>query len=183
MTRKEAIHLLVRHDIQELSRDTREQLLIDWWSIDASDLEYDALPDALKAMLAKADEPDDPMRTLYDPLLDVALRRSFVGVTNSYLERRLAQLGTPARVEGVAEELAPCPCCRFRTLQARGGYEICRVCFWEDDGSNDIDRVSAPNHMSLREAREAFARLGAITEGAREHVLPDGKERYARHEG
>ena len=27
-----------------------------------------------------------------------------------------------------------CPCCGFRTLGTRGGFEICAVCFWEDDG-------------------------------------------------
>lgn len=183
MTRKEAIQMLARHDMRQLSRDAREQLLVDWWSIDADDFEYDALPDVLKATLAKADEPDEPMKALYDPLLELALRRSFVGVTNSYLERRLARTGADAKVEGVAEVLAPCPCCRFRTLQARGEYQICKVCFWEDDGSNDVDSVSAPNHMSLREARERFARLGAVTEAAREHVLPDGKERYPSDDG
>ena len=30
-----------------------------------------------------------------------------------------------------------CPCCHFRTLQGRGGFEICSICFWEDDGQDD----------------------------------------------
>ena len=32
-----------------------------------------------------------------------------------------------------------CPCCQFRTLSARGAYEICPVCLWEDDGQDDHD--------------------------------------------
>lgn len=29
----------------------------------------------------------------------------------------------------------PCPCCGHRVLDAvPGSYEICPVCFWEDDG-------------------------------------------------
>ncbi|MDX2622394.1 CPCC family cysteine-rich protein [Streptomyces sp. NPDC012486] len=29
----------------------------------------------------------------------------------------------------------PCPCCGHRVLDAMpGSYEICPVCFWEDDG-------------------------------------------------
>jgi hypothetical protein len=32
-----------------------------------------------------------------------------------------------------------CPCCGFRTLNERGGYDICPVCFWEDDGQDDAD--------------------------------------------
>lgn len=26
-----------------------------------------------------------------------------------------------------------CPCCGFKTLDERGGYDICEVCDWEDD--------------------------------------------------
>lgn len=32
-----------------------------------------------------------------------------------------------------------CPCCQFRTLHERGGFELCPVCFWEDDGQDDQD--------------------------------------------
>jgi len=26
-----------------------------------------------------------------------------------------------------------CPCCGYLTLPERGAYDICPVCFWEDD--------------------------------------------------
>ena len=35
--------------------------------------------------------------------------------------------------------LYPCPCCRYKTLAERGGFDICPVCFWEDDGKDDED--------------------------------------------
>lgn len=45
-----------------------------------------------------------------------------------------------------------CPCCGHLTLCGRAGYEICPVCFWEDDGqdSHDADEVrGGPNiHIS-----------------------------------
>lgn len=44
MTRDEAIDLLVRRDLDQLSNDERETLLLDWWAIDASDPDYDSLP-------------------------------------------------------------------------------------------------------------------------------------------
>jgi hypothetical protein len=57
-----------------------------------------------------------------------------------------------------------CPCCRCKTLHERGGYEICPVCFWEDDGQDDYDADivrGGPNPTSLTEARHNFKEFGA----------------------
>ncbi|WP_328401066.1 CPCC family cysteine-rich protein [Streptomyces sp. NBC_00390] len=58
-----------------------------------------------------------------------------------------------------------CPCCRYVTLSERGWYEICPVCFWEDDGQDDHDANEVrggPNHgLSLTEARQNFKDTGA----------------------
>ncbi|WP_246159299.1 CPCC family cysteine-rich protein [Catellatospora sichuanensis] len=61
-----------------------------------------------------------------------------------------------------------CPCCGYLTLDERGGYELCPVCFWEDDGQDqhDADEVrGGPNgKLSLTAARRNFANLGASSE-------------------
>ena len=45
-----------------------------------------------------------------------------------------------ARLDGQPANLPlRCPCCGCLTLGERGGYEICPVCFWEDDGQDDHD--------------------------------------------
>ncbi|MFI0943848.1 CPCC family cysteine-rich protein [Streptomyces sp. NPDC021020] len=53
-----------------------------------------------------------------------------------------------------------CPCCRHVTLTHRGGFEMCRICGWEDDGQDDHDAdavAGGPNgSMSLAEARRRF---------------------------
>ncbi|MFJ8072319.1 CPCC family cysteine-rich protein [Peribacillus sp. NPDC096447] len=53
-----------------------------------------------------------------------------------------------------------CPCCGFPTLDERGGYDICELCNWEDDGQDDLyaDEVwGGPNgDYSLTEARRNF---------------------------
>ena len=56
-----------------------------------------------------------------------------------------------------------CPCCGYPMLSSRGDFEICLLCWWEDDGLDDeqgypgdLDRESGPNHMTLREARRNF---------------------------
>lgn len=59
-----------------------------------------------------------------------------------------------------------CPCCRFLTLEQRGAFEICPVCFWEDDGQDDRDADIArggPNStLSLSDARKNFLKFGAM---------------------
>lgn len=61
-----------------------------------------------------------------------------------------------------------CPCCRCKTLDERGVYEICPVCFWEDDGQDDHDaRVirGGPNgSLSLSQGRLNYASSGACEE-------------------
>jgi hypothetical protein len=65
-----------------------------------------------------------------------------------------------------------CPCCRNLTLAERGAYEICPVCYWEDDGQDDRDADivrGGPNYgLSLTAARANFVRIGA----AEPRVLP-----------
>lgn len=77
-----------------------------------------------------------------------------------------------------------CPCCGHATLSSRGDYEICPVCFWEDDGQDDADAAVArggPNRSSLAEARRSFSRIGASHEAHLAHVRrPTGEERQLR---
>ena len=59
---------------------------------------------------------------------------------------------------------APCPCCGFRTLRARGDSELCPVCWWEDDGQDDADADvvrGGPNWVSLAQARANYRQIGA----------------------
>ncbi len=76
----------------------------------------------------------------------------------------------------------PCPCCGYLTLGERGGYEICSVCFWEDDGQDDHDADEVrggPNHgLSLTQARRNFAEYGACDERCRQFVRPPTVEEH-----
>lgn len=58
-----------------------------------------------------------------------------------------------------------CPCCKSLTLHGRGGYEICDVCFWEDDGQDehdaDVIRGGPNGSLSLTQARANFREIGA----------------------
>lgn len=69
-----------------------------------------------------------------------------------------------------------CPCCRCFTLKEPGSFEICPVCFWEDDGQGDDDAdevLAGPNgDLSLTRARANYAAFGACEERHRAHVRP-----------
>ncbi len=71
-----------------------------------------------------------------------------------------------------------CPCCGYKTLHERNGFEICPVCFWEDDGQDDHDADEVhggPNgSLSLAEARKNFASGGACEEA----MLPNVRQAY-----
>jgi Cysteine-rich CPCC len=79
-----------------------------------------------------------------------------------------------------------CPCCLYPTLPMRGGFEVCPVCYWEDDGQDDhdADRVrGGPNEaFSLTEARANFAAFGVYDAVRRSKVRsPTAQEkRYRR---
>jgi Cys-tRNA(Pro)/Cys-tRNA(Cys) deacylase len=61
-----------------------------------------------------------------------------------------------------------CPCCGFYTLPepAGGKYNICPVCWWEDDPvqMDDEDYEGGANEVSLRQARKNFMDFGASDE-------------------
>lgn len=176
MTRAEAIGLLVEEDLLALVKSERASLVLDWWTIDADDSEYLDVPEDLRREMATRGEPD-AVGARYDPLLRIALRHRYIGVLNSYLETRLHRTGRNESVSGSIERLRPCRCCRYRTLSDQG-WDVCPVCFWEDDGTENLDRVSGANHLTLGQGRENFERFGACSERARSHVLADGRERF-----
>lgn len=75
-----------------------------------------------------------------------------------------------------------CPCCGYLTLGERGGFEICDVCFWEDDGQDahdaDVIRGGPNGPLSLTQARLNFARFGACSERHVVHVRPPTAEEH-----
>ncbi len=67
-----------------------------------------------------------------------------------------------------------CPCCRFLTLPERDGYDICPVCYWEDDGQDDHDadvKRGGSNHgISLTQGRQIYLTCGASSKRLLPHV-------------
>ena len=65
-----------------------------------------------------------------------------------------------------------CPCCGYYTLESVGEYEICPVCFWEDDPlqREKPDYEGGANELSLNECRENYKKYGACEERLVLHV-------------
>lgn len=67
-----------------------------------------------------------------------------------------------------------CPCCGYQTLDEKppGTFNICEVCFWEDDNVqfDDLDYVGGANRVSLRIGRLNFERFGACQPDMAKHV-------------
>lgn len=63
-----------------------------------------------------------------------------------------------------------CQCCGFYTIG--GNYEICPVCFWEDDPiqAERPDCAGGANSISLIEAKKNFAMYGACEERLAKYV-------------
>ena len=65
-----------------------------------------------------------------------------------------------------------CPCCGYKTLGRRGDYEICPICFWEDDIGQEKDpgSIGGANKVSLREAQRNFMKFGACDKESIKYV-------------
>lgn len=58
-------------------------------------------------------------------------------------------------------DMHKCPCCDCMTIGLPHCYEICPVCFWEDDGTEDVNEGFGPNATTLGDARRNYATIGA----------------------
>ena len=80
----------------------------------------------------------------------------------------------------------PCACCGYLTMRVPpgdGSYEICPVCFWEDDGVQwkNPDYPGGANKPSLREARRNFYEHGANDLAEVSSVRPPRPDEEPRH--
>lgn len=59
--------------------------------------------------------------------------------------------------------MLPCRCCGYLTISMRGYFEICPVCYWEDDEEqfDDPDYAGGANGISLKQAKNNYAGFGA----------------------
>lgn len=110
-------------------------------------------------------------------------------VETHFNQRMKAQLDTIERGLDLSKTVSidsalQCPCCDYFTLNNRGDFEICAVCFWEDDGIdiNQPDMFSTPNHMTLRVGRHNFQTFGACDSSFISNVISEIKRKHLKIE-
>lgn len=107
------------------------------------------------------------------------IRDGYIGIKLPYIEEKIRNFyQLPIKINGTPKELFTCFCCNYKTILERGNYQICKVCFWEDDGGNDGSKYSHVNHMTLNEAKDNFKIKGAILERFLNFVDVKGKLKY-----
>lgn len=187
MTRSEAIAHVARADLALFPADERASTLEtmhgEAWDTDEG---WQALPPDLREELASGRLEADPSSSRYDAALLLHIAYYHRGATNDYLIRRLNQLGIPAAsITGQPAPMEACPCCGYSTLDQRGQYDICVVCWWEDDGQDNPsadETWGAVNHgVSLSRARANFLTHG-IYDPARHDLRPHQQpaDKFAR---
>jgi hypothetical protein len=141
------------------------------------------LPDDLRQQVERAKVKDlhDPR---FIPLLIARQSERLREYTNRYLSECLeAETGESVVLTGAYTPLpAICPCCGAASLEEQGVWEICTVCWWEDDGQGDHnadDVLGGPNGgQSLTRARINYLTHG-IFDPKRDDLRAYQVPRYA----
>lgn len=161
MERNLAIEKLASKRLKELTEKERiEQLevmpLEDW----TDNSEWKLLPKNIRKEYDEGEFIDNPNSNKYDDVLLIWLKSSLQAISNEYLESEL----DIENVFGNVFLLEPCPCCGARTIGERAEYDICKVCWWEDDGQDNKEAdiiMGGPNYgISLTQGRINYLKFG-----------------------
>ncbi|MBP1822529.1 hypothetical protein [Mycobacterium sp. OAE908] len=155
------------------------------WSEDSA---WSALSHDVRRELEEGELQHPASSSRYDGALLMWLRTRYRLTTNDFLRDYARTLGIAVdavdEVVGEPPAAEACPCCGYATLDARGCSDICHVCWWEDDGTDndDAETVGGPNHdVSLTQGRANFLTHGS-SDPRRDDLLPfhDPPQRYRR---
>ncbi len=161
MKREEVLDIYISKTIENFSVETREGELYTVFSSDWSSVKgFDELSENIKDLIDKKEFPNDFEDKQYDEILFFKLRDDFKGITNDFLSKYTGLEIT----EGLHTKLETCPCCGFKTIEKRFEFEICLVCWWEDDGQDnetaDGYGSGANGGITLTQGRYNFLKYG-----------------------
>lgn len=150
------------------------EFCIYYFHIDCEDFEFYFIPQYFKDIMDELD-PDaliknpDLFKSEFYIYLKPALFllantivfESMKDIKNSFLVNELKLNGLETSInDDLSSSLFVCPCCGYSTI--KNLYDICQICFWQDDGVRDQATYSSPNGFTLREGRENFEKYNSI---------------------
>ena len=160
MERKAVLDIYLKKKIEEFTPEKREEELSELTFGDWSNTEgWNLLPKEIRDSMKNDSFPENAEDAKYDQVLLFKFRDHCKGYTNDYLT---LQTGLEIK-SGKPADLETCPCCGLKTIEERFHYEICTVCWWEDDGqdNNTAESFSGPNSgTSLMQGRINFIKHG-----------------------
>lgn len=189
LRREEAVSLIAGEDLKKLSKKERkEQLELmlfgeDW----SNERDWSEIPkELIRKFVGKPWRSiEDYEESKYDPILLMAMKNNYSLATNKYILKLVKFLYPQASsIDGKAEAGFPCPCCGYNTLASLGDYDICAICWWEDDSQDNHNAhlaLGGPNRVSLLSARLNFLNTG-ISDPTRTDLveLQEPKEKYTQ---
>jgi len=181
MHRDEAIVLLAKDYIKHRSNRLK---LIEYLRVDGWDLSEWTFDDFIKDVEKNDDDPSsalilkndlfenfktgdfsDVMEAKYGELLIAESIPAYGFWANEYLLEKVNALNYDVEtIEGEIANVFSCPCCGRDSLPERHGWDICPICWWEDDGTDNVEAslyYSGPNKgLQLTEGRINFLIFG-----------------------
>lgn len=176
MKRSKATDILIRHKLDQLSNEERSNqltvMLLECWN-EAKTWKF--LPEEIKVEFEGDELLFDSSSSRYDVVLRVWLEDELQAVSNEYLIKELGRSGIAAsEIQGEPSDFFACPCCGRRTLEEIGAYDICKVCWWEDDGQDNQNAhiaMGGPNYgISLSQARYNYL-TGGLYDPSRKDLM------------
>lgn len=185
LPRDQAIKRVAQVELAALSDEARADAVVSLrlggWQRDA---EWRDLSEEVRSQIAD-EQGCDPASPALDPALLIYVKHDLRHVSNTWLAE---QTGCEITGEDTKGEI--CPCCGYRTLDELGHFDICDICWWEDDGQTDADAdkvYGGPNEdLSLTKARANFVRHGLYNpqrQDLRDHQVSRARYQSARRYG
>ncbi len=181
LKRDKAVEKLAKKILKKLNQEQRaEQLhtmLSESWYEDKNWLD---LPIKIRQEFENSQLMSPINSKEYDKVLMIWLKYELEAVSNDYICKEL----NLDKIDGSPVNYEACPCCGYKTIKQRGHCNICMVCWWEDDGQDNIDadqNFDVCNEISLLQARINFLQKG-FSDSCRKDLikLKHNKNRYVQ---
>jgi hypothetical protein len=166
MERTLAINRLVEFKLIDISAEERaeqlEIMMLECWS---ESEDWTRLSNDVRIEFDGQELKFSPDSNRYDDVLKIWIRDELLGTTNQFMIDELKLRGVEVElINGSPYELFSCPCCGRKSLEELASWNICRVCWWEDNGQDNGSAdivMGGPNYgISLVQARYNFLTKG-----------------------